>query len=72
MKIFFFRQGQELLATNELAKARQNGGWVLLQNIHLTIDWTTYTLDKIVDKLEEECHPNFRFVNFTTDIFECF
>jgi dynein heavy chain len=53
-------QGQEPIAERELAAAREKGGWVLLQNIHLTIDWTSGTLDKIVDKLAENSDPNFR------------
>lgn len=32
-------QGQEPVALNCLTQAHKNGGWVLLQNIHLTIDW---------------------------------
>lgn len=46
----------------ELAAARKNGSWVLLQNIHLTIDWTSGPLEKIVDKLGEDSHPDFRSV----------
>lgn len=44
----------------ELAMARQKGGWVLLQNIHLTIDWTSTILEKIVDKLSEDSHKDFQ------------
>jgi Dynein heavy chain region D6 P-loop domain len=43
-----------------LAHAHKNGGWVLLQNIHLTIDWTSGPLEKRVDKLAEGAHPDFR------------
>lgn len=53
-------QGQEPIAMNNLNNAHKNGGWVLLQNIHLTIDWTSGPLEKKVDKLAEGAHPDFR------------
>ena len=53
-------QGQETIAMNALAAAHKGGGWVLLQNIHLTIDWTSGPLEKRVDKLAEGAHPEFR------------
>ena len=48
---------------NNLTNFHKNGGWVLLQNIHLTIDWTNGPLEKTVDKLAEgrtrssDCSP---------------
>ena len=45
---------------NNLTNAHKNGGWVLLQNIHLTIDWTSGPLEKKVDKLTEGAHKDFR------------
>lgn len=53
-------QGQEPIAMSALENGARNGGWVLLQNIHLTIDWTTGPLDKRVDKLADGAHPDFR------------
>lgn len=53
-------QGQEPIAMNHLNNAHKNGGWVLLQNIHLTIDWTSGPLEKKVDKLSEGAHADFR------------
>jgi dynein heavy chain len=53
-------QGQETIAMDKLSAAHKNGGWVLLQNIHLTIDWTAKELDKKVDKLSEGAHADFR------------
>lgn len=53
-------QGQEPVALECLQRAHKNGGWVLLQNIHLTIEWTHTVLDKYVDKLAEGAHPDFR------------
>jgi dynein heavy chain len=55
-------QGQEPIAMNALNNAHKNGGWVLLQNIHLTIDWTSGPLEKKVDKLTEGAHADFRWV----------
>ena len=53
-------QGQEPIAMAQLTQARAAGGWVLLQNIHLTIDWTAGPLEKAVDKLAVGGHPDFR------------
>ena len=53
-------QGQEPIAMNNLKNFHKSGGWVLLQNIHLTIDWTNGPLEKTVDKLAEGAHENFR------------
>ena len=53
-------QGQEPIAMSNLNNMHKNGGWVLLQNIHLTIDWTSGPLEKKVDKLAEGAHPEFR------------
>ena len=53
-------QGQEPIAMSHLNNFHRNGGWVLLQNIHLTIDWTSGPLEKKVDKLAENAHPDFR------------
>ena len=53
-------QGQEPIAMERLAAARKTGGWLLLQNIHLTIEWTNGVLEKLVDKLAEGSHPEFR------------
>ena len=53
-------QGQEPIAMAQLTQARAAGGWVLLQNIHLTIDWTAGPLEKAVDKLAVGGHSDFR------------
>jgi len=47
-------------AMGQGAAARAAGGWVLLQNIHLTIGWTSGPLEKAVDKLAQGSHPDFR------------
>jgi len=53
-------QGQEPVAMNFLSNFHRNGGWVLLQNIHLTIDWTSGPLNERVDKLSDGAHADFR------------
>ena len=53
-------QGQEEPAMAALQHARKTGGWVLLQNVHLTIDWTNSDLEKVVDKLAEGAEESFR------------
>ena len=44
-------QGQEGAAMAALAAGRAAGGWVLLQNIHLTAGWTAGPLAGAIDKL---------------------
>jgi dynein heavy chain len=53
-------QGQEGPATKALQRAQAEGGWVLLQNIHLTPKWTAGPLEKMIDKLAEGAHGDFR------------
>jgi len=55
-------QGQEVLALAALRTAAATGGWVLLQNIHLTMDWTWDELEKVVDQLATTgtAHPDFQ------------
>ena len=47
----------------KLEDAHRDGGWLLLQNIHLTMDWTSGPLEKFVDKLFEGAHKDFRYVS---------
>lgn len=53
-------QGQEGLAMARLCAAKAAGGWVLLQNVHLTMDWTWGELDRAVDGLADGAHPDFQ------------
>lgn len=56
-------QGQEDIAMQKLTHAHTHGGWVLLQNIHLTMEWTSGPLEKTVDKLALGAHPDFRYMH---------
>jgi dynein heavy chain, axonemal len=55
-------QGQEAPAMAKLRHAAAHGGWVLLQNIHLTMDWTWAELDRAIDSLSSTgtTHPDFQ------------
>jgi len=53
-------QGQEPIAERALEKAHRSGGWVVLQNIHLTPRWTGGYLEKRMDKIADGAHENFR------------
>jgi len=53
-------QGQEPVAQKALENAHKNGGYVFLQNIHLTVKWTAGWLEKKIDKLANGAHPDFR------------
>eukprot|EP00898_Chlorokybus_atmophyticus_P007698 jgi/Chlat1/792/Chrsp104S01257 len=44
-------QGQEDPAMRALERARSEGSWVLLQNIHLTPSWTAGPLQRVIDSL---------------------
>ncbi|KAL7754360.1 hypothetical protein RI367_000341 [Sorochytrium milnesiophthora] len=52
-------QGQEVIAEQKLDIACRDGGWVMLQNIHLVAKWL-HTLEKKLEALTENPHPNFR------------
>lgn len=56
-------QGQEAPAMAKLRHAASHGGWVLLQNIHLTMEWTWVELDGAIDSLSATtgtAHPDFQ------------
>jgi len=51
-------QGQEIHARNMIADCVANGGWVLLQNMHLSLPFCTEAMDALADS--EEIHGTFR------------
>ena len=52
-------QGQEQVAINALNKAAKEGGWIMLQNIHLMQAWLK-TLERSLEVVEEFASPEFR------------
>ena len=62
-------QGQERAAMSTVEQAHAAGGWVLLQNIHLSLEWTSGPLTEFVTRLSRGGggevntagpHPDFR------------
>jgi len=53
-------QGQEPVAERAIDAGHKSGGWVALQNIHLTPNWTKDRLEKRLDTLAEGANPGFR------------
>lgn len=54
-------QGQEEIAANALIKAGKEGGWIMLQNVHLMVTWMKLferQLEAVCDS--EDLDPNFR------------
>ncbi|OAJ37788.1 hypothetical protein BDEG_21780 [Batrachochytrium dendrobatidis JEL423] len=52
-------QGQEVIAEQKLDIAYKNGGWVMLENIHLVSKWL-HTLEKKLEALSIGANPQFR------------
>ncbi|XP_052229952.1 dynein axonemal heavy chain 5-like isoform X5 [Dreissena polymorpha] len=51
-------QGQEVHARRLISQGVQNGGWLLLQNCHLSLDYVVECLDVLIDT--ETIHEEFR------------
>merc|ERR1719421_1828970 len=54
-------QGQETVAINALNKVAKEGGWIMLQNIHLMQGWLK-TLERGLEMIEEFAVPEFRCI----------
>jgi len=52
-------QGQETIALTALTKAAKEGGWIMLQNIHLMQAWLKQ-LERALEVIEEFAHESFR------------
>ncbi|KNC98870.1 uncharacterized protein SPPG_09316 [Spizellomyces punctatus DAOM BR117] len=52
-------QGQEVIAEQKLDLAYKQGGWVMLENIHLVAKWLP-VLEKKLEALSTGSHPDFR------------
>jgi dynein heavy chain len=52
-------QGQEAPASATLARLAAEGGWVMLQNVHLMQSWLP-ALERQLEELAAKAHPDFR------------
>lgn len=51
-------QGQEVHARRLMGHSLTNGGWVLLQNCHLSLDYVTEVMDQVLET--DNVHDVFR------------
>lgn len=53
-------QGQEKVAEDCLIDSAKNGKWIMIQNVHLMIDWMRGFERKLEVAVAEDCHEDFR------------
>ena len=53
-------QGQELIAMNALKDAATKGNWLMIQNVHLMIEWMREFERALEVAIEDNCHADFR------------
>lgn len=53
-------QGQEKVAEDCLIDSAKNGKWIMLQNVHLMIDWMKGFERKLEEAVANDCHEDFR------------
>ena len=54
-------QGQEQMAVAALNKCAKEGGWIMLQNIHLMQDWLPL-LERALELIDDFAHDDFRCI----------
>lgn len=59
LKLLSMGQGQEGPAAAALQAAAQQGGWVVLDNVHLMQGWLP-TLERLLESCAANAHPDFR------------
>ena len=79
VKVWHFSLGKGVLADVEekMSKAAQNGDWIILENLHLVLEWLPTFEEKISMWKAAELNPRFRMwitsvsvVDFPTSILE--
>ncbi|XP_057658943.1 dynein axonemal heavy chain 5 [Diorhabda carinulata] len=69
LKAVSMGQGQEIVAKDMIESSMVNGGWVLLQNIHLSLPFATEVMSMMADT--ETIEDSFR-IWLTTEVHELF
>lgn len=62
VKVWHFTLGKGVLddVEEKMSKAAQNGDWIVLENLHLVLDWLPTFEEKIAMQKPAELHPRFR------------